>query len=199
MKMISSVEQYILEHENWSREISTLREIIKLSSLEENIKWGSPVYSFQGKNLIGLGALKSYVVLIFFQGALLKDQKNVLINAQENKTKALRQWRFTSAEEIRDASEAIRSYIGEAIKYQKQGKEIKPDSDKPLIIPPELKEILSADIKLNQCFTALSKFKLREYSEYISEAKREETKTKRLEKIIPMIMAGVGLNDKYRK
>ena len=130
------------------------------------------------------------------QGALLKDEKKVLINAQEGKTKGMRQWRFSSEEEMDDT--LILSYIHEAINNQKEGKEVKPEA-KTLSIPPELKEALAADAQLAETFDTLSTSVKREFAEYITEAKKEETRHRRLQKIIPMIQQGIGLNDKYRK
>lgn len=199
MKSENAVDGYIKKHQQWAEELSELRNIIRSSELEETIKWGSPVYTLAGKNVVGLGAFKSYVGLWFFQGALLKDARHKLMNAQENKTKALRQWRFQSLEEIRSEAETIKAYLREAIANQKEGKSIKPERNKVLIIPDELAARLSEDGELKACFEALSKGKQREYAEYISEAKRAETRQKRLEKITPMILAGIGLHDKYRK
>ena len=129
----------------------------------------------------------------------MKDHRKKLINAQENKTKALRQWRFRSSQEIEEESESIKEYVQEAISNQNKGMSIVPDRHKPLIIPDELKSRLSENKKLKESFDGLSKSKQREYAEYIQEAKREETKQKRLDKIAPMILHGIGLHDIYKK
>lgn len=193
------VEEYITKKGKWKGALTKLREIILSTPLEETIKWGMPVYTLNGKNVVGIGAFKSFVGIWFFQGALLKDEKNKLINAQEGITKALRQWRFTSEEEIERDREIIRQYVEEAINNQKLGKEIKPERQKPLVIPPELQERLAGLPELKAAFDSLSLSKQREFAEYISEAKRSETKQKRLEKITPLILNGIGLHDKYRK
>ncbi len=198
MKKSITVDEYIQKQQRWQAALKTLREILLSTPLKETIKWGAPVYTLDGKNLVGLGAFKSYVGIWFFQGALLKDERQKLINAQENKTRAMRQWRFNSEEEILPSAEIIKTYILEAIELQRQGKSIKPVRNKPLVIPEKLAAQLSQNPALRTGFEALSKSRQREYAEYISEAKREETQLKRLEKIIPLILAGVGLNDKYR-
>ena len=159
------------------------------------MKWGIPTYCLKNKNVAGIGAFKSYAGLWFFNGSFLKDEEKKLINAQEGKTKGMRQWRFEVLKEIDEA--LVKSYIEEAIQNQKDGKEIKPEK-KPLIIPDELNEALASDSQLSEAFEALSLSCKREYAEHIAEAKREETKLKRLDKIIPMIMDKVGLNDKYK-
>lgn len=199
MKSITDITQYIAKHNQWEEELTCLREIVLSTSLQETIKWGAPVYTVDSKNVIGLGAFKSYVGIWFFQGALLNDSKKKLINAQENKTKALRQWRFKSYQDIKNLSELIKEYILEAISNQKQGKFIKPDRNKPLIVPSELRELLSENIELTEKYSELTKSKQREFAEYISEAKRTETRYKRLDKIEPLILQGIGLNDKYKR
>lgn len=198
MEYSSSVEEYVESHDVWGKELRALREIVLSTGLDETVKWGAPVYTHGGKNVVGLGAFKAYVGIWFYQGVFLKDEKNKLINAQENKTKALRQWRFASYDEIVSDVETIKAYVAEAVENEKQGKAIKPDREKPLVIPPELKAVLAATPDLREGFESLSKSKRREYAEYIAEAKRDETKQKRLDKIIPMISDGVGLNDRYK-
>jgi uncharacterized protein YdeI (YjbR/CyaY-like superfamily) len=166
--------------------------------MTETVKWGVPVYTFEGKNIVGIAGFKAYVGLWFFQGAMLKDKKKKLINAQDGKTKALRQWRFDSVKEIEAESKTIKQYLEEAILNQKHGKEIKPERKKPLDIPKELYDIFIKDTKVKESFNSLSLPKQREYAEYIIEAKRDETKQKRLMKIAPLILKRKGLNDKYR-
>lgn len=198
MGYAKSVEEYLAKSGAWEDALILLREIMP-ADLQESIKWGSPVYTVNGKNIIGLGAFKSYVGIWFFQGALLADNHNKLINAQEGTTKAMRQWRFQSKEEIEKETDIIRSYLDEAIANQREGKEIKRQRVKPLKLPTELKKWFSNNPDLKTAFDSLSLSNRRDYAEYITEAKKTETKHSRLEKIIPMIRQGVGLNDKYRK
>ena len=195
----NKVVAYMKKHVHWEKELAALREIIFSTPLEEKIKWGVAVYTLNGKNVVGLVAFKSHVALWFFQGALLKDRKVKLINAQENKTKALRQWRFSSYEEISKNSATIEQYIEEAIANQKQGKLIKPNRHNLLIIPKELELLFAENALLKEKFNGLTKSKQRVYVEYITEAKKEETRQQRLNKIKPMILQGIGLNDKYKK
>ena len=183
-------------HTEWQPELIKLREIIQSTELIETVKWGAPVYTVGGKNVVGLGAFKSYVGVWFFQGALLADQAGKLMNAQEGKTKAMRQWRFYSLEEIDE--NLVKVYLEEAIQNQRQGKGVKPVKNKPLVIPDELKEAFTTNPALQENFSQLTLSKQREYTDHINEAKREETKQKRLEKIIPMILERKGLHDKYR-
>lgn len=197
MKKIFSVEEYIEVNQHFAEELSMLRRIINSTDLEETVKWSMPTYCLNGKNVLGIGAFKSHFCLWFHNGVFLKDAHNLLINAQENKTKALRQMRFDSMADINKT--AVLAYVKEAIENQRLGRELKPvRKAKEVIIPQELKNLMQSDTELNSSFKALTPGKQREYCEYISEAKREATKQSRLEKITPMIMKGVGLNDKYK-
>ncbi len=137
-----------------------------------------------------LGAFKHHFGIWFFNGVFLKDDCNLLEQAQET-TKALRKMRFESSNEIN--KDAVLSYVKEAINNQKEGKEILPDKKgKTAIIPKELLGYLQTDQAMKLAFNALTPGKQREYCEYIESAKRETTKVTRLEKIKPMILKGVG-------
>ena len=123
MKKPKNIDEFLSDQKQWLEELVFLREIILSTRLEETIKWNFPVYTWKNKNIVGLGAFKSYFGVWFFQGASLKDELGVLINAQEGKTQAMRQWRFQSIKEI-DRNN-LRAYIAEAIDNQKKGKIIK--------------------------------------------------------------------------
>lgn len=196
MKRYKSVDDYIEGSETWQSELRQLRQILNSTELTEEVKWGAPCYTYDGKNVIGVGAFKSYLGLWFHQGALLRDDKKVLINAQEGVTKALRQWRMHSSREIKPA--IIRQYIKEAIQLVKDGKTIGPARKKQVVIPPELQKALQKNKIVAKKFWSLTPGRQREYADYISAAKRVETKSSRIAKIIPMIKSGIGLNDKYR-
>jgi len=191
------VDAYITKHSNFTKLINEIRKTLLSTEFEETIKWGMPTYTINGKNVVGIGAFKSHFGIWFFQGALLKDTHKVLTNAQEGKTQAMRQWRFTNDSKI--DKELLLTYINEAIDNEKKGLKIKPiGTKKPLVIPTELVSTINKNKALSISFEKLSLSKKREFSEYIAEAKREATKIKRLEKIIPMIMNGTGLHDKYK-
>jgi len=197
MKKVTSLEEYIETHEKFSDALITLRNIINKTELNEAIKWSAPVYDLNGKNVVGLGAFKNHFGIWFFNGVFLKDKDNLLVNAQEGKTKALRQMRFESINDINN--DAVLAYVKEAIENQKAGKEIKPDrTKKETIIPPELQTVFTNDNEFQSCFNKLSPGKQREYCDHIASAKRKGTKLRRLEKIKPMILQGAGLHDKYK-
>ncbi len=197
MERSKSVDEYILNAANGREILMVLRDLLKSTQLVETVKWGAPAYTINGKNVIGLAAFKSYSGLWFFQGALLKDRKRVLVSATDGQTKALRQWRFNSVDEI--DPELILEYVNEAIENQKQNREIKADRNKPVVLPDELKQAFENDANLKKQFEAFTPGKRREFASYISEAKQEKTRRSRLHKIIPLIQQNLGLNDKYRK
>ncbi len=179
----------------WEEELLLLKAIIDKTELKETTKWGGPVYVYEKKNVIGLGGFKDYFAIWFFNGVFLKDDKKKLINAQEEVTKSLRQWHFASKEEINEKE--ILEYILEAIENEKQGKIIKP-SKKEAIISELLNEEMVKNPALAAAFEKFSPYKQYEFLEYIETAKQEKTKLSRIEKVIPMILENVGLNDKYR-
>lgn len=197
MQKIYSVEEYIDVNPHYAESLTILRNIINSTELEETVKWSMPTYCLKSKNVLGIGAFKNHFCLWFHNGVFLKDQHNLLINAQENKTKALRQMRFETKADINKST--VLSYVKEAIENQRTGKGIKPKRvTKTVRIPSELNSILNADKTLSNYFNKLTPGRQREYCEYITEAKREPTKQSRLEKIIPLIIAGIGLHDKYK-
>lgn len=196
MKSFKTVDDYIENARRWKDELAQLRKILLDTGLSEEVKWGGPIYTYKGKNIAGIAGFKSYFGLWFHQGALLKDHRKKLINAQEGVTKALRQWRFSSAKEI-DAK-TIKAYVKEAIRNAEAGEEIKPVKKKEAIVSKELNKALKINPKALKQFQQFTDAKKREYAEYIEEAAMLETKQRRLEKIIPMIIQGKGLNDKYK-
>jgi uncharacterized protein YdeI (YjbR/CyaY-like superfamily) len=197
MKAYKTVDEYILCAQSGKEILIVLRELLLTTELKETVKWGGPVYTLNDKNVIGLGSFKSYTGLWFYQGVFLKDEAGALLNASEGITKALRQWRFTSVDKIDD--QLVMKYVHEAIENQKQGKELKPDRERKLIIPDELQQALNDNKSLESAFQSFTPGCQREFAGYVAEAKRTETRESRVQKIIPMILEKRGLNDKYKK
>ncbi|HEX9981140.1 MAG TPA: YdeI/OmpD-associated family protein [Flavobacterium sp.] len=181
----------------WDEALDLLKSVIAQTELVEMTKWGGPTYCVNNKNVVGIGGFKSYVGIWFFSGVFLKDEQKVLLSANEGVTKALRQWRFQSIDEIRKNEKLILKYMNEAIENAKAGIELKPEK-KGLIASEQLEKAFKEDQTLAEAFEKFSPYKKNEFLEYIDSAKREETKLSRLEKIKPMILSNTGLNDKYR-
>ena len=165
MNMKAEIEQYIDKHKNFAKEIVVLRNLIVATNLLETIKWGRPTYTLDGKNVVGIGAFRSHFGLWFFKGALLADRNKVLLNAQEGKTAAMRQWRFEKETFI--DQNLIKMYIEEAIEIEKNGLKIL-SSPKSLVLPLELSRLFNENKKLSKMFDALTNGKKREFAEYIS-------------------------------
>ena len=197
MKRFKTVDEFLVGMEQWHDELALLRKILLTCDVEETIKWGAPAYTHHGKNVVGIGAFKSYVGLWFHQGALLADEAGVLMNAQEGVTRAMRQWRFAAKKEIK--ARLIKQYVKEAMRLVEAGQEIKPvRKKKPITVPAELKAVLAKHKKAKAKFDALPPSYRRDYADYISNAKRDATKERRLKEILPMILAAKALHDKYR-
>ncbi len=197
MQKYNSVSAYIEGQNRFGEELRILRGILTATELEETMKWGMPTYCLDNKNIIGVAAFKHHFCIWFHQGALIADHQNLLINAQKGKTRAMRQMRFEHIQDINP--ETVLDYVQQAIQNHKNGREIKVNrSPKPVEVPIELKTHLDENNALKSSFSSLSQAKQRAYCEYISSAKREATKQSRLEKITPLILKGVGLNDQYR-
>lgn len=185
-----------MKNDQWTEEIGRLREIVQKTELVETKKWGGEVYTINNKNVIGIGGFKNYFALWFWNGVFLKDEAKVLVNANEGVTKGLRQWRFTSADELDE--KLILRYLNEAIENEKKGLAIKPEKKEAMKCEFFQAE-LNKNTTLKTALEQLTPFKQKEYWEYMATAKQEKTKVTRLEKITPMILEGKGFNDKYRK
>jgi uncharacterized protein YdeI (YjbR/CyaY-like superfamily) len=197
MSDAAKIDAYIEKHSNWKKALSELRAVLKQTEAVETVKWGIPTYTVNGKNVMGIGAFKNHFGLWFFNGSFLSDPKGVLRNAQEGKTRGMRQLNWNSLEEV--DLDMVRTYALEAIENQKQGKEIKPQrTTKKLVVPEELKAGFEEDKHLKAAFDKLTPGRQREYADHIGSAKQEKTRLSRLEKCRPMIMSGKGLHDKYK-
>lgn len=180
----------------WADELGILSGILAKTPLVETVKWGAPVYTYNNRNVVGIGGFKDYFTIWFYNGVFLKDEQKRLVNANEGVTKSLRQWRFSSREEIDE--KLILQYIREAMEVEDKGLAIKP-SKKEFAVPGVLQAAFGADAAFRQAFEAFTPGKKNEFLEYVGSAKQEKTQIARVEKIKPMVLSGTGLNDRYRK
>lgn len=197
MKPVKSLEEFFEKCE-WPAELNTIREILLTTELEEGLKWGMPAYMINGKNVIGLGSFKKHFGIWFHQGVFLTDPKNVLRNAQEGKTVAMRQWKFEGPQDINKAW--IKQYAIEAIRNQKEGLEIKPKRkpNKKVVIPKELAAAFKKTKSAKSHFEKLTPGKQRDVAEYIESAKRQTTRDNRVDKCIVLMREGKSPMDMYR-
>ena len=196
MEKSEKLETYYEKEHPFKDGIAVLRQLALKTEAQENFKWSFPVYTLNGKNVFGICKFKHHFGVWFFNGAFLQDPKKVLENAQEGKTKGMRHWKFHSLEEIDE--KGVMAYMREALDNQKKGIELTPDKATKTAIPELLKTQLTQNKGLKTAFDAFTPYKQKEFCEYIAEAKQEATKLRRLDKILPMIEKGIGLNDGYR-
>jgi len=193
--MIQEVDQFLEREQKWQAEMEHLRSIVLDCQLTEELKWGKPCYSYQNSNIVIIQGFKEYCALLFFKGALLHDYKDILIRTGEN-TQAGRQIRFTRVEEIREREHLIRSYIFEAIEVEKAGLKISYKKPEEFPVPEELNRKMNEMAILKAAFESLTPGRQRAYLLYFSEPKQSKTRESRIEKWIPQILNGKGLNDR---
>ncbi|KFF12184.1 hypothetical protein IW15_11525 [Chryseobacterium soli] len=178
----------------WQQEFEKLRSIALDTGLEEEVKWGCPCYTYHGKNIFLIHGFKEYCALLFFKGALLNDAEKILIQQSEN-VQASRQIRFTSLQEITDLEKAIKTYMYEAVEVEKAGLKVVLKETKEFEMPEEFQHQLDENIELKTAFEALTPGRQRAYLLYFSAAKQSKTRESRIEKYIPQILRGKGIND----
>lgn len=191
----SAVEKFFDRAKQWKAEMELLREICLDCGLAEDFKWMHPCYTFQGSNVVLIHGFKEYCALLFHKGVLLEDADNLLIQQTKN-VQAARQIRFTSLQEIVDLEPTIKAYIFEAVEVEKAGLEVKMKKTAEFDMPEELQTMFSENPPLKTAFEALTPGRQRGYLLYFSQAKQSKTRVSRIEKNIPKILAGVGLNDR---
>lgn len=192
--MNPKVDFFFTKATKWGDEYHKLRMIVLDCGLTEELKWGVPCYTFEKKNVVLIHGFKEYCALLFMKGALLTDKKGILIQQTEN-VQSARQIRFTTAKEIVKLEPALKAYIKEAIELEKAGKkvELKKTTDFP--VPEEFQAILKQMPTLKTAFKALTPGRQKAYLFYFNQAKQAKTREARIEKYIPKILDGKGLED----
>ncbi len=178
----------------WRAEFETLREILLDSSLTEEVKWGQACYTSDGGNVVLIHGFKEYCALLFFKGALLKDPKRILIQQTEN-VQSTRQIRFTNVREIVAMKSILKAQIEQAIEVEKAGLKVKLKKTSDFKVPEEFQKKLDENPALKKAFAALTPGRQRGYLFYFSGAKQSTTREARVEKCIPQILKGKGLED----
>jgi uncharacterized protein YdeI (YjbR/CyaY-like superfamily) len=192
--MNPDVDSFIKKAKQWQEEMESLRTILLAARLEEDFKWSKPCYTFEASNIAIVQPFKACLGLMFFKGTLLKDPKGVLIDNGPN-SQAGRRFEFTSVQEIVKLKTTIRAYIKEAMELEKSGQKVE-FKKKPEPIPDELKKMFKLKPKLQKAFEALTPGRQRAYILHFSSAKQYETRMSRIEKCMPRILEGKGMNDR---
>ena len=180
---------------SWVEELKELRKILLETGLVEELKWGVPCYSYEGKNILIMSALKDSSTISFFKGSLLKDPEKALEKPGKN-SQAARYLKFTSLEEIIQNETLISAYIAEAIEIEKAGLKVAFKSTADYEIPEEFQARLDEDPALKMAFENLTPGRQRGYLLYFPGAKQSQTRASRVEKYIPKIMEGKGFHDR---
>ncbi|QRA42830.1 YdeI family protein [Chryseobacterium cucumeris] len=178
----------------WQEEFEKLRTIALSTELTEDLKWGCPCYTYEGKNIFLIHGFKEYCALLFFKGALMKDPDHILIQQSKN-VQAARQIRFTEVGQINDLEDVLRGYMFEAVEIEESGAKVEMKKTKEFEMAEEFQEKLDQNPALQEAFKALTPGRQRAYLLHFSSAKQSKTREARIEKCIPQIMDGIGLND----
>lgn len=192
--MNPTVDAFLEQEERWRPEFEALREVVLPSGLSEEMKWGKPTYTLEGQNVVLMHGFKDYAALLFMKGALLKDEDKVLVQQTEN-VQSARQIRFTSVDEIKRMDNLLKAYIDEAILVEKSGAKVEKKTTAEFAVADEFKARLEGDGALKAAFEGLTPGRQRGYLLYFSGAKQAKTREARIDKCVPLIMAGKGLDD----
>lgn len=184
-----------LEHtDKWLDEFNVLRKIVLDCGLNEELKWGQPCYTHEGSNVLILGGFKEYIALSFFKGALMKDPENILVQQTRN-VQAGRQLRFAGVDEIILQEAVIKTYILEAIQFEKSGVKLPAEKKPELPIPEELQNKFDENSEFKDAFYTLTPGRQRGYIFYFNGAKQSKTREARIEKFVQTILEGKGIDD----
>ena len=192
--MNPKVDEFLGREKRWKEEFKKLRQVILGCKLVEELKWGQPCYTLGGKNVVLMHGFKEYCALLFIKGALLKDAEGLLIQQTEN-VQAGRQIRFTDVKEISKLEKTLKAYIQEAIKVESAGLKVELKKTSDFAMPEELRSRLDGQPALKSAFEALTPGRQRAYIFYFSQPKQPKTRESRVDKYIPRILDGLGLDD----
>ena len=188
------VDFFFSKDGKWQMAFTQLRKIVLDCGLTEDLKWGHPCYTLESTNIVLLHGFKEYCALLFFKGALLKDEKSILIQQTPN-VQSARQIRFTSVADITRQKATIKAYIYEAIEVEKAGLKVELKKSTDFAVAEEFKAVLDKKPSLKKAFEALTPGRQRAYLLHFSQPKLSSTRSARVQKSIPSIMEGKGLND----
>jgi uncharacterized protein YdeI (YjbR/CyaY-like superfamily) len=197
------VDFFFTKATNWQKEFEKLRKIILTCGLTETLKWGQPCYTVTNgsagqpsreSNVVLIHGFKEYCAMLFFKGALMSDSNGILVQQTKN-VQAARQIRFTNTKEIVKLAPVLKSYIYEAIEVEKAGLQVDLKKTRAFPVAEEFKKQLDANKALKTAFGKLTPGRQRAYLLHFSAPKQSKTRESRVEKSIPQILDGKGLND----
>jgi uncharacterized protein YdeI (YjbR/CyaY-like superfamily) len=192
--MNPKVDAFLNRQDKWRPEFEKLRAILLGTGLTEELKWGQPCYALDDKNVVLIHGFKEYCAILFHKGALLKDPKGVLIQQTKN-VQSARQIRFTSVQDVVKLTKTVKAYVEEAIAIERAGLKVELKKTEDFALPEEFASKLAKNTKLKKAFAALTPGRQRAYIFHFSQPKLSKTRTDRVEKHVPRILEGLGLDD----
>jgi uncharacterized protein YdeI (YjbR/CyaY-like superfamily) len=192
--MNPKVDFYFTKELKWQQEITKMRAIALSCKLTEELKWGTPCYTFQENNIVLIHTFKEYCAFLFFKGALLMDTNYILIQQTKN-IQATRQIRFANLAQVTELEDIIKAYIFEAIELEKAGLKVTLKKTTEYEISEEFQLKLNESAELKNAFEALTPGRQRGYLLHFAQPKQAKTREARIEKCMPSIFEGKGLND----
>ena len=178
----------------WHSELSLFRKLLLECGLTEEVKWGSPTYTYKGTILFMLGAFKSNCVLSFIKGVLLSDEAKILQSPGENSQSA-RVFRVTKVASIQENYDVLKAYIFEAMQAEDAGLKVEFKKAEEHEKPEELLACFDKIPGLKAAFEALTKGRQRAYLLHFTGSKNSSTRMSRIEKYVPKILSGKGMMD----
>ena len=188
------VDAYVSRRDSWQEEFTRLRRILLDTGLTEDLKWGEPCYTLDGANIVLIHGFKDYCALLFFKGALMSDTAGVLIQQTKN-VQAARQIRFTSADQISGMENVLKAYVAEAAEIERSGAKMDFKGTEEFAVPEEFQARIDSTPALKSAFEALTPGRQRAYLLHFAQPKQAKTREARIDKAMPQILAGKGLND----
>ncbi|MCG2583169.1 YdeI family protein [Massilia sp. TS11] len=192
--MNDKVDAFIARAKQWGEEFAALRAIALDAGLTEELKWGTPCYTLGGANIVLIHGFKEYCAYLLFKGALLKDPKGILVQ-QTAKVQAARQIRFRSAADIKKLTPTLKAYLKEAVQVEQAGLKVPMKETAAFAVPEEFQQKLVDEPGLKTAFDALTPGRQRAYLLHFGDAKQAKTRSARIEKFVPKILAGKGMDD----
>jgi len=189
------VDAFLDRATRWQDEMRALRKLLLECGLTEELKWGKPCYTAHGGNIVIMQPFKAHLSLMFFKGALLKDDEG-LLRSQGEATQAARRMEFTSVEEVARRSSALRSCIEEATAVEAAGLQVPEKKVEDYEVPPEFAKRLREDDPYREAFEALTPGKKKGYLLHFSGARQASTRERRIEACRAKVLEGKGFHER---
>ncbi|HOO43881.1 MAG TPA: YdeI/OmpD-associated family protein [Bacillota bacterium] len=188
------IDSYVEKMNRWSDEIEILRDTLLQTELKEELKWGKPCYTYNNHPVAILYDMKESAGIGFWKGSLMKDPENIMVKPGDN-SQAVRMIKYTNAEDIQSQRSLLLDYVNEAVEIEKAGLKVPKMDKEDLVLVAELVDALNANDALKKAFESLTPGRQRAYNLFFSAPKQSQTKISRIEKCVPRILEGKGLND----